>query len=106
MKISNGLIGFTGRMERSAFRHRFVLLMFINFFSLGLSMDKHPTHLIPSVMLIVCVISGISIISMLVRRLRDINISPLWAIPLCFVNFLLLYIAGIVLCFKKGKYNE
>ena len=106
MKISNGLISFTGRMERSAYRSRFIIMMFVSLFSLCLGMDKKAAPIISSTMLVVSLISCISMLSMGVRRLRDIKLSPLWAIPLSLLHILVFYIVGIVLCFKKGKYDE
>ena len=106
MRISNELISFTGRMERSAYRHRFVIMMFVNLFSLCFGTDKKASQIISSTMLVVSLISCISILSMVVRRLRDIKLSPLWAIPLSLLHILVFYIVGIILCFKKGKYDE
>lgn len=104
MNISNGLLGFTGRMERSAYRPRFIIMMIVNFLS-GLFL-KMPggTHTEYRVLGIAFLISLLFIISMMIRRFRDIKSSPWWILPSVII-FGIFYIVGIVLCFKKGKYD-
>lgn len=106
MKISNGLISFTGRMEKSAYRPRFIITMFASFFSLGFGIDRHTPHIISSTLLIVSMVACIAMLSMVVRRLRDMKFSPWWGIPLSLLNIVVFYIVGIVLCFTRGKYDE
>ena len=104
MKISNGLLGFTGRMESSAYRPRFVVMMITNLLSGAFTKFPGFTRTGHSIILIVFLISLIVIISMMIRRFRDIKSSPWWILPSVII-FGILYIIGIVLCFKKGKYD-
>ena len=104
MNISNGLLGFTGRMERSAYRPRFIIMMIINAFSGSLLILPGWTHTEYRVLLIAFLISLLFIISMMIRRFRDIKSSPWWILP-SIIIFGIFYIVGIVLCFKKGKYD-
>lgn len=102
MKISNGLLGFTGRMERSAYRPRFLVMMVVNLLSGAfLKMPGGAGH---RVLGIVFLVSLILIISMMIRRFRDVKSSPWWILPSVIV-FGIFYIVGIVLCFKKSKYD-
>ena len=104
MKISNGLLGFTGRMERSAYRPRFIVMMLVNFISLILLKIPGGTHTEYRVLGIAFLVSIILIISMMIRRFRDVKSSPLWILPSVII-FGIFYIVGIVLCFKKSKYD-
>lgn len=104
MNISNGLLGFTGRMERSAYRPRFVIMMIINAFSGSLLRLPGGTHTEYRVLGIAFLISLLFIISMMIRRFRDIKSSPWWILP-SIIIFGIFYIVGIVLCFKKSKYD-
>ena len=102
MKISNGILGFTGRMERAAYRPRFLVMMVVNLLSGAFS--KTPWGTGYHVFGIVFLVSLILIISMMVRRFRDIKSSPWWIVPSGIILGIL-YTVGIALCFKKSKYD-
>lgn len=104
MKISNGILGFAGRMERAAYRPRFLVMMVVNFVSAILLKIPGGTHTEYRILGIVFLVSIILIISMMIRRFRDVKSSPWWILPSVII-FGIFYIVGIVLCFKKSKYD-
>lgn len=104
MKISNGLLGFTGRMERSAYRPRFLVMLVVNFASSIPLKLTVGTHTGCRGFEIAFLVSAVLLISMMIRRFRDIKSSPLWILP-SFIFLGIFYAVGIVLCFKKGRYD-
>lgn len=115
MEVSNGLLSFKGRMERKEFRIRFIVLGLINILSIcgtklvgggiiglfGKLLFLISRGNLPS---LVFLVSYVILILMMIRRFRDIKVSPWWVLPSC-INIAVFWFVGIFLCFKKGKYD-
>ena len=103
LNVSNGFIGFTGRIEQAPYRIRFIVMLVINFIA---------TFLIPArgwyksgmgeLMALILLVSSVCLISLVARRLRDLGKSAWW-IALIGPCVLVLYIVGIIFCFKPGN---
>ena len=109
-KIFNQIISFSGSIDRSLYWKIFIPMLFINFFSFAYASHAYGHGLLlPGVIegfiqggrgyeILVPVywVSYVSIVSLLVRRLRDINASVWWILPSA-IHILLLLVVGIVL---------
>lgn len=115
MEVSNELLSFKGRMERKAFCPRFIVLGLINFFSIigtkliGVGVIGLFGKLLfllsrGNLFALAFLVSYAVLISLMIRRFRDIEVSPLWVLPSC-VILLVFWVVGIILCFRKGKYD-
>lgn len=110
VKVSNKVIGFSGRIPMLEYRPKFFAMMTVNLVS-GVFL-KSPmggaggeNNVIVGLMAIFFLFSLLSIISLFVRRFRDIKISLWWLIAVLSF-FIMIYVVGIILCFKKGKYED
>lgn len=104
MNVSNGLIGFTGRMEKEAYRPKFITMLIINWISAMFLKMSGGTIMMNRILGIAFLLSFVILISLLIRRFRDIKSSPWWVAPSVII-FGIFYIVGIVLCFKDSKYE-
>lgn len=99
------LISFYGKIDKTYYKSKIILMLGINFF-FGIFMKL--LHSSPQVTIfnlivpIIFIFSLVSIFSLVVRRLRDINKSIWWVIP-GFAFTVLIYILAIYLCFKDSK---
>lgn len=106
MRISNSVLSFTGRMEKHTFRFYFPFMAILNLVS-GSFMTMFAASHSPSMILTIAfLVTFVSMISMMVRRFRDIKVSPLWTLPVFLLFYFVIYIVAIVLCFKDSKYGE
>lgn len=104
MNISNGLFGFTGRMEKKAYQPKFITMLIINWLSGMFLKMGGGTIMMHRILGIAFLLSLVILISLLIRRFRDIKSSPWWIIPSVII-FGIFYIVGIILCFKDSKYE-
>lgn len=114
--VFNKIVRFSGNIERSLYWKIFIPMLLVNFFSLvysktspgsGFSLvliirDLVTNDRVFQLMVPIFAVSVISIISLVVRRLRDINVSVWWVLPAS-VNVFILWIVGLILCFIPAK---
>ena len=104
MNVSNGIISFSGRIEKSAYIPRFLIMTVLNLFSGALVKTPGLSGLPRIILTVIFLFSLISIISLIVRRFRDTKTFIWWIIPTCLFMFTL-YIVGITYCFRNSKWE-
>lgn len=105
MNVSNGFIGFTGRIGQESYRSKFVAMMIVNVAAMLLFPADNFTSDFGNLMSFLLLVSSLSLISLVARRLRDIGKSAWW-VALIAPCVLVLYIVGIKFCFEPSKFPE